>query len=103
MFADEGIKTEEKDTWEYLGEEAAHGAKIVSEKEREEMDKDITLQDIEETIKKTLKSDKAPGVTGFTKEFYKEFHKDLNIWSLNYINFTYQEKNLSFMQKRGSI
>ena len=53
MFADEGINTEEKDIWEYLGEEAARRAKKVTEKERNEMDKDITLEDIEETIKKT--------------------------------------------------
>ena len=34
MFADEGIATEEKDIWEYLGEEAARGAKKVTEQER---------------------------------------------------------------------
>ena len=102
MFADEGITTEEEDIHEYLGEEAAAGEKKVTEKERDEMDNDITLEDIEETIK-DLKSDKSPGVTGFTKEFYKEFHKNLNIWILNYIHYTYQEKTLSYMQRRGAI
>ena len=53
MFADEGITTEEKYIWEYLGEEAAREAKKVTEKERIKMDKDITLEDVEETIKKT--------------------------------------------------
>ena len=72
----------------------------MAEQEREEMDKDITLEDIEETIK-DLKSDKSPGVTGFTNKFYKEFNKDLNIWFLNYIHYTYQEKTLSYMQRRG--
>ena len=66
------------------------------------MDKDITLKDIEETIK-DLKSDKSQGVTGFTNEFYKEFSKDLNIWILNYIHYTYQERTLSYMQRRGAI
>ena len=66
------------------------------------MDEDITLEDIEETVK-NLKSDKAPGGTCFTNEFYKEFHNNLNIWIINYIIFTYQEKKLSYMQKRGSI
>ena len=102
MFADEGITTEEEDIREYLGEEAVAGAKKVTEQEREEMDRDITLEDIEETIK-NLKSDKSPGVTGFTNEFYKEFSKDLNIWILNYIHYTYQEKTLSYMQRRGAI
>ena len=90
----------EEDIREYLGEEDAAGAKKVPEQEREEMDRDITLEDIEETIK-NLKSDKSPGVTGFTNEFYKEFSKDLNIWILSYIHFTYQEKNISYMKKGG--
>ena len=46
MFADEGIRTEEKDIWEYLGEKAGQKAKKITDKEREEMDKDITLEDI---------------------------------------------------------
>ena len=70
MFADEGIRTTQKDIWEYLGEKAGQEAKKVTDKEREEMDKEITLEDIEDTVK-NLKSDKAPGVTGFTNEFYK--------------------------------
>ena len=42
MFADEGIRTKEKEIWEYLGEEARQEAKKVTGKEREEMDKVIT-------------------------------------------------------------
>ena len=87
MFADENIETTEEDIWNYLGNTAGQEAKKVTEKEREEMDKDITLEDIEDTIK-NLKNDKSPGVTGFTNEFYKEFHSSLNIWILNYIQFT---------------
>ena len=102
MFADKGIATEEEDINEYLGEEAVAGAKKITEQEREEMDKDITIEDIDETIK-DLKSDKSPGVTGFTNEFYKEVNKDLNIWILNYIKYTYQERSLSYMQRRGAI
>ena len=70
MFADEGIKTTEEDIKEYLGEKAFHESRRVTEKEREEMDLEITLDDIEDTVK-NLKSDKAPGVTGFTNKFYK--------------------------------
>ena len=65
MFADEGIRTKEKEIWKYLGEEAGQEAKKVTDKEREEMDKDITLEDIEEMVK-NLKNDRAPGVTGFS-------------------------------------
>ena len=67
MFADEGIKTTEKDIWEYLGEKAVQEARKITDKEREEMDGEITLEDIEDTIT-GLKNDKAPGVTGFTNE-----------------------------------
>ena len=102
MFAAEGIETSEDDIEDYLGEEASEGSRKVTDSERAEMDMEITLGDIEDTIK-NLKTDKAPGVTGFTNEFYKEFHKDLNIWILNYIKYTKQEETLSFMQKRGAI
>ena len=102
MFADEGIKTTEEDIKEYLGEKAFQESRRVTEKEQEEMDLEITLDDIEDTVK-NLKSDKAPGVTGFTNEFYKECYKDLNIWILNYIKYTKNEGTLSYMQKRGSI
>jgi len=102
MFAAEGIETTEDDIKDYLGEEASEGSRKVTDSERAEMDMEITLEDIEDTIK-NLKTDKAPGVTGFTNEFYKEFHKDLNIWILNYIKYTKQEETLSFMQKRGAI
>ena len=102
MFAAEGIETTEDDIKDYLGEEASEGSRKVTDSERAEMDLEITLEDIEDTIK-NLKTDKAPGVTGFTNEFYKEFHKDLNIWILNYIKYTKQEETLSFMQKRGAI
>ena len=66
------------------------------------MDKEITLEDIEDTIK-NLKNDKSSGVTEFTNELYKEFHNSLNIWILNYIKFTKEQKALSYMQKRGSV
>ena len=84
MFTNEGIRTKEQDILDYLGEEAGHESKKVTDKEREEMDRDITLEDKEETVK-NLKSDKAPEVTGFTNKFFKEFHNNLNIWILNYI------------------
>ena len=77
MFLDENIDTTEQDIWNYLGNTAGQEAKKVTDKEREEMDKEITLEDIEDTIQ-NLKSDKSPGVTGFTNEFYKEFHNSLN-------------------------
>ena len=64
------------------------------------MEKEITLEDIEDMIK-NLKNDKSPGVRGFTNEFYKEFHSNFNIWVLNYIKFTKEQKTLSYLQKEA--
>ena len=55
MFADEGIKTTEEDIKEYLGDKAFQESRRVTEKEREEMDLEITLYDIEDTVKKPKK------------------------------------------------
>ena len=51
MFADENIDTTEQDIWNYLGNTAGQEAKKVTDKEKEEMDKEITLEDIEDIIK----------------------------------------------------
>ena len=66
------------------------------------MDKDIDLKDIEDTIG-NLKTDKAPGISGFTNEFYKKFSKNLSIWILQYINYTTEIGQLSFLQRQGSV
>ena len=52
MFADENIETTEQDIWNYLGNTAGQEAKKVTDKEREEIDKEITLEDREDIIKK---------------------------------------------------
>ena len=51
MFADEGIETTEDDIKNYLGEEASKGSRKVTDREREEMDLEITLEDIKDTVK----------------------------------------------------
>ena len=99
MFADKRIKTTENDGRDYLGEKAVKERRKVTDKEREEMDVKITLEDIEDTVK-NLRNYKAPGVTGITKEFDTEFHNNLNIWILKYIKYSKQEETLSYMQKK---
>ena len=51
ISSDENIYTTEQDIWEYLGNTAGQEAKKVKYNEREKMDEEITLTDIEETIK----------------------------------------------------
>ena len=58
IFSDENIYTTEQDIWEYLGNTAGQEAKKVKDNEREKMDEEITLTDIEETIKHLKKQHK---------------------------------------------
>ena len=50
-----------------------------------------------------LKTKKAPGTSGFTNEFYREFHNHLKLWIMYYINFTKTKVQLSYLQRQGSI
>ena len=64
------------------------------------MEKSINMEDLDKVVA-GLKTNKAPGTSGFTNEFYKEFHKDLKFWFMDYINFNKKTGKLSFLQ--GSI
>ena len=55
MFAEANINTTEQDIWNYLGNIAGQEAKKGTEKEREEMVREITLEDTKITIKKSQK------------------------------------------------
>ena len=65
------------------------------------MDKDIDLEDIDSDIEELKK--KAPGMTGFTNEFYIEFQENLRIWILQYIYYTREIENPSSLQRQGAV
>ena len=66
------------------------------------MDAEIELQDIKAVIG-NLKHNKAPGVTRVTSEFYKNFNRDVKIWTLQYIRYTEEIGQLSYLQRQCSI
>ena len=66
------------------------------------MEKTITMEELDKVVE-GLKTNKAPGTSGFTNEFYKEFHNDLKYWIMEYINFTKTTGKLSYLQRQGSI
>ena len=75
IFADEGIKTTEEDIKEYLGEKAFQESRRVIEKEQEEMDLEITLDDIEDTVKNLKKVIKHQVLLGLQTISIKNFIK----------------------------
>ena len=42
-------------------------------------------------------------MTGFTNEFYKKFSRDLKIWILQDITYTEEIRQLSYLQRQGSV
>ena len=76
IFAEEHITTTEHDIEQCIGEEANNNTLKLNDEKREEMEKLITMEDLDKVVE-GLKTSKAPGTSGFTNEFYKEFHKDL--------------------------
>ena len=52
---------------------------------------------------KQMKSEKSPGLDGYTAEFYKFFWIDLGIFVLRSINYGYENGSLSVTQKQGVI
>ena len=50
-----------------------------------------------------MKSEKSPGLDGYTAEFYKFFWIDIGIFVLRSINYGYENGSLSVTQKQGVI
>ena len=61
---------------------------------RETLDKDISEEEVLEAIKQG-KPGRAPGMTGYTKEFYRFFSEDLIGHIMKYISYTEQTGILS--------
>ena len=63
---------------------------------------ELTESEILRTLKNTT-SDTAPGITGFTYEFYKFFWRDLKGFMLKTANHSYQQEMLPASQRTGII
>lgn len=50
-----------------------------------------------------MQNNKSPGSDGITTEFYKIFWQDLKVYLLNSINYSFENKTLTDLQKQGII
>ena len=66
------------------------------------MEGKITFTELLHALKQ-MKSEKSPGLDGYTAEFYKFFWIDLGIFVLRSINYGYENGSLSVTQKQGVI
>ena len=62
----------------------------------------LYMQELTEALKNT-KNNKSPGIDRYPIEFFKFFWKDLGIFVLNALNFSYVTGNLSISLKRGLL
>ena len=62
----------------------------------------LTYREISNTLYK-MKSDKSPGISGLTTEFFKVFWKRLGHFLLRSVNTGFNDKELSITQHQGII
>ena len=74
----------------------------ITEQQKQLLDKDITIEELEQAIKKS-KLNKAPGPDGFSNKFFKTFCPELIYWIFRaYVN-AIKTNSLSQTIKRGTI
>ena len=62
----------------------------------------LTLSELTNYLKKT-KNNVSPGSTGFTNEFFKFFWRDLKLFVLNSVEYSFQNSRLSATKSLGII
>ena len=77
LFSSKGSKIEEHTRYNHL----LDNLPTISENTKLEIDAEITLEEVEESIKNS-KNNKAPGPDGFSNEFFKVFSYHLKHWIL---------------------
>lgn len=84
---------------EYIGQQ---GMNKLTENEANKLEGILTLPEISYTLK-SMKSEKSPGLSGFSAEFFKVFWKQLGNFVLRSLNYGYMKGELSVTQKQGLI
>ena len=87
---------------DFLGEEEFRSLPKLTESQKKRMEGPITTQELTDYLKKT-KNNVAPGVTGFTNEFFKFFWRDLKIFVTNSVDFSFRQQRLSSSKSLGII
>ena len=76
--------------------------KKLSSKVQEKLEEPISQEEVMQALMKGQHG-KAPGITGFTREFYKKFARDLIAPIMKYIDFAEEIGQLSDQQRQGVI
>ena len=87
------------DLEEYIGQQ---GMNKLTENEANKLEGILTLPEISFTLK-SMNSEKSPGLSGFSAEFFKVFWKQLGNFVLRSLNYGYTKGELSVTQKQGLI
>ena len=74
----------------------------ITEQQKDFLDKDITIEELEQAIKKS-KLNKVPGPDGFSNEFFKTFCPELINWIFRSYNDTITINSLWETTKKGTI
>ena len=86
----------------FLGNGEGAAIPKLSESQKNDMKGTITLEEMTKYLKKT-KNNVAPGTTGFTNEFYKFFWRDLKIFVINSVEYSFENNRLSASKSLGII
>ena len=74
----------------------------LSEDMAQQLEGKLTYQEALQALKH-MKNDKTPGTDGYTTEFFKFFWKDVGIFLLRPVNYSFDKGELSITQKQGII
>ena len=74
----------------------------LSEDMAQQLEGKLTYQEALQALKH-MKNDKTPGTDGYTTEFFKFFWKDVGIFLLRSVNYSFDKGELSITQKQGII
>merc|ERR1712208_201097 len=91
---------------DFMGEGFSEFENILDRKLSREMqnslEKPLSKEEVMQALLKGQRG-KAPGITGFTREFYKKFAADLIAPIMKYIDFAENTGQLSEQQRQGVI
>ena len=106
LYKHRQAKTSREDIKEFMGEGYAHFENILGRKlpgtVQEKLQQPISKEEVMQALQKGQHG-KAPGITGFTREFYQKFAESLINPIMKYIDFAEENGQLSAQQRQGVI
>ena len=106
LYKHRAADTSKEDIKEFMGEGYAEFENILGRKlpstVQEKLQQPIKKEEVMQALQKGQHG-KAPGITGFTREFYKKFSASLITPIMNYIQFAEETGQLSAQQREGVI